>query len=108
MELTREQKLLQKVISKAWDDAFFKEKLMVNPVEAIKQLTGETISIPAGKVLKVFDQSNPNHICLNIPQKPQFDNVELTDGQLEAIAGGQYILSASFIKQEVGEISINH
>jgi len=88
MDLTKEQKVLQQVIAKAWEDASFKEALITNPIAAIKQLTGETVSIPSGKTLQVFDRSSPDVICLNIPQKPSFEDVELTDNELEAVAGG--------------------
>ena len=88
MEFSREQKIIQKVMSKAWDDANFMEELIANPLVAINKLTGETITIPEGKVLKVFDQTNPDVICFNIPQKPSLDDVELTAEELESVTGG--------------------
>ena len=88
MELTKEQRMMQQVISKAWNDPSFKQELMSSPVEAIKKLTGETITLPEGKRLEVADQSSDDVVYFNIPPQPNFDDVELTDSQLEAVAGG--------------------
>ena len=50
MELTAKQKksqeLLQKIITKAWEDKSFKEELIAKPIEAIEELTGEKINLP--------------------------------------------------------------
>lgn len=88
MELTKEQKILQQVINEAWNNPTFKQELIASPQEAVKKLTGETFSIPEGKTLEVFDQSKPGVVYLNIPESPNMDNVELTDKELEMVAGG--------------------
>lgn len=88
MELTRQQKLLQQVIAEAWDNPIFKQELLASPIEAIKTLTGEIIKIPEGKTLQVFDQSSPEIIAFNIPPKPDLNSIELTDEELEIVAGG--------------------
>jgi hypothetical protein len=71
MELTAKQKksqeLLQKIITKAWEDKSFKEELIAKPIEAIEELTGEKINLPEGKTIL---------------------DLELNEKQLEAIAGG--------------------
>jgi hypothetical protein len=92
MELTDQQKksqeVTQTIISKAWDDESFKEALIANPAEAIKEATGETVKLPEGKTLVVKDQTDESVIYLNIPAEPNFDDMELNDEQLEAVAGG--------------------
>jgi len=88
MELTKEQKILQRVLSEAWNNPSFKAELMTNPEEAVKSLTGESFSLPKGKTLEICDQSNPSKVYLNIPVKPDLSNVILTDEQLEEVAGG--------------------
>lgn len=92
MELTNEQKktqeLLQKVISRAWEDETFKQELLVSPIEAIKKATGETVCLPNDKTLIVIDQTNASTIYINIPSEPNMEDVELTEEQLEFIAGG--------------------
>ena len=88
MELTREQKLLQAIIQKAWEDANFKERLKESPLEAIQTLTGEQLNLPKEKTILVTDQSSLDIIYINIPAQPSMDDVELTEEQLEIVAGG--------------------
>ena len=90
MELSKEQRILQQVINEAWNNPSFKQELIDSPQEAVKKLTGESFSLPEGKILQVFDQSNENVVCLNIPPQPNFENMELTDTELELVAGGVY------------------
>lgn len=59
-------------------------------MRAIESLTGQKIILPEGmERLVVTDQSDPKATYLNIPPKvsASFD-VELSDEQLEAAAGG--------------------
>ncbi|QVY64633.1 NHLP leader peptide family RiPP precursor [Polaribacter sp. Q13] len=88
MEFTKEQILLQTIVKKAWEDTVFKQKLITNPISVIENLTGERISIPEGKTIVVQDQTDASIIYLNIPVKPNMDNMELNEEQLEAVAGG--------------------
>lgn len=37
----------------------------------------------------VSDQTDPNMMYLYIPPKPDFDDMELTNEQLEQVAGGE-------------------
>lgn len=91
MELTKEQKILQQVITEAWNNPTFKQELINSPEEAIKNLTGDSFTLPEGKTLQVFDQSNKDVICLNIPQQPNVEDMQLTDKELEMVAGGQVL-----------------
>ena len=88
MELTREQKVLKTVITKAWEDESFKQELIKSPLEAIEKATGEAVQVPAGKTLVVRDQTDASVIYINIPAQPKVDDVEMTEAQLEAVAGG--------------------
>ncbi|MEW7281257.1 NHLP leader peptide family RiPP precursor [Aquimarina sp. 2201CG1-2-11] len=88
MELTNEQKLFQTVIQKAWEDKNFKQDLIDSPLEAIEKLTGEKIHLPEGKTLVVKDQTNDSEIYINIPAEPNLSDIELSEEQLEAVAGG--------------------
>ncbi len=90
MELTKEQKMMQQVISKAWQDDDFKKALVADPITSIEKLTGEKIALPKGKTLAAYDQSNPDVVYLNIPPQVDLDDVELTDSELELVAGGVY------------------
>ncbi len=81
------KKGLQTVVNKAWDDASFKTELVADPVSAIESATG--LNVPGDVKIVVNDQTDEDVIYLNIPPKPDFDNMELTDEQLEQVAGGE-------------------
>lgn len=86
MEITKEQQVLQQVINEAWENEAFKAELMVSPLEAIEKLTGETLDLQ-GKELIVRDQTDESIIYINIPAEHEV-NAELSEEQLDAVAGG--------------------
>jgi len=88
MKLTKEQKLFQTIIEKAWQDSAFKENLIASPIKAIEELTGKCLNVPEGKTLVVRDQTDESIVYINIPARQSMDDVELTEEQLEIIAGG--------------------
>lgn len=88
MEITQEQKLNAQVVQKAWEDAQFKKELMSNPVQAMEKLTGQKLNLPQGQKLVVVDQTDETTVYLNIPRQVDVDALELTEEQLEQVAGG--------------------
>ncbi len=94
MELNQEQKLFSTVVQRAWEDPTFKQELIQAPEQTIRQATGEFFTLPEGKTLQVSDQSDANYAYLNIPPQPSMEDMELTDEQLEMVAGGEFIGSA--------------
>jgi len=91
-ENTKEaQTIINNIIQKCWENDNFKNKFINNPVEAIEEFTGKKYKLPDNKVLKVIDQSDENTIFLNIPRKGNIDDLELTDKELEAVAGGSVL-----------------
>ena len=102
MELTKEQNLHAQLVQKAWDDAEFKKELMTNPVAAIEKLTGEKLNLPEGKQIVVVDQTNDSTMYLNIPRNVSVSEGELTDEQLEAVAGGEWIVSGKGLGYDIG------
>lgn len=88
MKLTNEQQLLQDVICEAWENETFKKELLENPIETIEKFTGKTVQIPEGKKFVVRDQSNESAIYINIPVNKKVEDAELTEDQLELVAGG--------------------
>jgi len=88
MELTKEQELMQRIINEAWENGTFKQQLVDNPVAAIEKLTGGKLNLPEGKELVVRDQTDDKTIFINIPSNPNMEDVELSEEQLEIIAGG--------------------
>ncbi|GAB3224869.1 NHLP leader peptide family RiPP precursor [Spirosoma arcticum] len=88
MEFTQEQKLYAEILQKAWEDAQFKSELVTNPAEAIEKLTGKKLNLPQGKTLVVRDQTDERTVYINLPAKPNTEDVELKEKELEAVAGG--------------------
>jgi hypothetical protein len=94
MELTKNQELLQKAVLTAWEDAEFKKQLLANPAKAIENLTGEKLEIPSGKEFVILDSVDESKIKDNskiyytFPTKESVMETELTDEQLEMVAGG--------------------
>lgn len=88
MESTKENQLFSRIVKKAWEDENFKNELIQNPSEAIEKLTNERLNLPKEKTIKVIDQTDPSFIYINIPAKPKMDDLQLTEDQLEAVAGG--------------------
>lgn len=97
MKLTQQQELLGQVISKAWEDESFKKDLISNPVEAIEKLTGKKIELPEGKTVVVRDQTDESTFYINIPTKPDLNDIELTEEHLEQVAGGDFLLAAAVV-----------
>lgn len=88
MDITNGQKLYEEIVQKAWDDDQFKNNLMKNPADTIEKFTGKKFNVPEGQTLVVKDQTDESIVYLNIPRKVDIDELELTDEQLEMVAGG--------------------
>lgn len=95
MELKKQEQkseeLFHTIVTKAWENEDFKQELIANPKEAIIKATGSSVKLPEGKTLIVEDQTDENTLFLNIPVEPNIEDMELSEGQLEAIAGGSRI-----------------
>ena len=96
MKLTQKQQknqqFLSSIYAKAWEDKSFKQELIENPIETLNKFTGKIAKFPKNKRLVVVDQKDANSIYLNIPAKPNYESVDLTDEQLEAVAGGEILV----------------
>lgn len=88
MELKKSE-IIQMVISKAWEDSKYKKFLLEDPIRAIEELTGVKVVVPEGKTLVVNDQTDKAMVHINIPPEPEIENMELSEEQLETIAGGR-------------------
>jgi hypothetical protein len=84
----RKHEVIQAVISKAWEDPTFRKELIADPTTTIEKLTGVKIVLPEGKELVIADQTDKSKIYVNIPAEPEIENMELSEEQLEMIAGG--------------------
>ena len=95
MELTKNQKIISQLFERSWADPAFKEKLVANPEDTIRAATGDFLDLPEGKTLVVVDQTDSSKIYLNLPAELDMDEIELTDEQLELIAGGSSVADAA-------------
>ncbi len=101
MEFTQE-KFYAEIVSKAWEDTDFKERLITNPVAAIEELTGKKVNLPKGKKIVVRDQSSVEKVFINISAPPvKNDNVELNEEQLEAVAGGCQLGNSGLLNEDI-------
>jgi hypothetical protein len=88
MKLANEQQLniINDLIIKSTNDSKFKEELINNPKKVIE--TSYQFKVYEEVKLIVEDQSDENIIFLNIPRIPNLTNMELTEEELEKVAGG--------------------
>ena len=89
--ITQEQQkqgaeLIQILAQKAWENSTFKEQLIKNPISVIESVTGQKMQSDINVIVE--DQTDTSKIYLNIPRKVDVNELELTDEQLEAVAGG--------------------
>jgi hypothetical protein len=83
------------VIQRCWENEEFKQELISNPASLENHFD---FKVPAGKKVEVLDRSSggtvtgsdlePNTIYFVIPEQVDIDSMELSDAQLELVAGG--------------------
>lgn len=88
MEIAAEQKINAEIVQRAWEDTQFKEELMKNPVQTMENFTGRKLNLAEGQKLVVVDQTDTSTVYFNIPKEIDIDSLELTEEQLETVAGG--------------------
>ncbi len=85
MAMSQEQRQEQakaygRVVAKAWADAEFKQRLLANPTEVLRE---EGFAVPEGTEVRIVADT-VRVLHLTLPTKP----AELSDLQLEQVAGG--------------------
>ena len=87
-QIEKGKELMQTLVENAWKDADFKERLIKSPVETMDTFFGNKKDASKEVSFVVEDQTNTSLIYLNIPKKPNLEELELTNEQLEMISGG--------------------
>jgi hypothetical protein len=85
-QMTRNN-LEARLVARAWQDDEFKQELLNNPRAAFKREFGDKISFYEDADIRVIEETY-NTFCLVIPKKPNISTEELSEDQLEAVAGG--------------------
>lgn len=93
MKYTLEQQqegtqLMRVLVEKAWESANFKDQLVKDPIATIENFIGKKFVLPEEKKVVIEDQTDDSIIYFNIPAEPNINELELTEEQLEMIAGG--------------------
>ena len=87
--MTNQNEFFVQVIEKAWTDSDFKSALIENPQAAIQEAFAGKVKVFDNVNIIVEDQSEENTVYINIPPaKDSYNDVELSEEQLEAVAGG--------------------
>ncbi len=94
MENVHEQYIAQRierdrlVLDRALADPGFRANLVANPHKSLSELYG--VSIPENADVRVLEESDDSHFVV-IPPDMSSISQELTDEQLEAVAGGWFV-----------------
>ena len=87
-EVLEKQKAFEaELIIKSYENEIFRQDLLSDPKEVIEKETGK--KIPEGIEIKVIEEE-PNSVTIVLPRKPsKYETTEeLSDGELEKVAGG--------------------
>ncbi len=85
----------QKVVEKSCGDDAYRARLISNPNEAIKEVVG--IGIPAGITFRVHEDTATT-LNFVLPPLPSTQTAELSDVELEQVAGGKGIGGFSYCR----------
>jgi hypothetical protein len=89
----------QQIIANCWADEDFKKRFLADPIAV---LAAEGVTLPEGMVVNIVENS-PREITLVIPAAPS----SLSDGDLDAVAGGVWSNSNPTMMGETAEGSRN-
>ena len=73
------------IIGQAWKDEAYKQELLSNSKAVIEREFG--VQLPAEVNVRVMEE-NLTNLYFVLPARPNLSNVELSEEQLETVAGG--------------------
>ena len=76
------------IIERCRENPAFKHQFITSPHQIIEQVTGIDLVLPEGIQLEVNDQDNSKVAYFNIPVNLNFNNVELSETELDMVTGG--------------------
>jgi hypothetical protein len=89
------------IIAQTWKDEAYKQELFINPKAVIEREFGT--QFPSHVNVQVLEE-NPTTFYLVLPQPPGTSGMELSEEQLEAIAGGSWLnVDIKGTLQDIGE-----
>ncbi|WPL16509.1 NHLP leader peptide domain protein [Thiorhodovibrio winogradskyi] len=80
-----------KIVARAWEDEEFHQKFLADPKAMFEDYLGS--KLPASLVMTAH-QEDADHLHFVIPAKPAVDLDELSDEDLEKIAGGVELVTS--------------
>jgi hypothetical protein len=98
MEMQEYTKQYGQFVARAWGDEAFKQRLLADPGQALAE---QGIAVPPGVEVRVHENS-PTVVHLTLPPKP---SDELSDEQLDAVAGGDGVSSFGTLSCPISSVS---
>jgi len=87
------QEIEAQIVTKAWADEAFAQALKTDPVAAVEKELG--IKVTDGLRIEIHDESQGSPVWhLVIPPRPPANEADLSEGELDAVAGGIRMISS--------------
>lgn len=94
------KEIMTDIVKQCWQDVAFKKRFVTAPIETIEEFTGHAFNLGGYKRLivkesklrlgdrSIFAINDNKELVMHLLRKPRFDNMALTDEDLELVAAG--------------------